>query len=172
MIVQMNNKEATITQNRCSGRKYYGKLDVIRGRIAYRRIRWYLQKSSFWDLHYKSSKEQTFKGSKKVSTHIPGWICSISQQKEHRRRPPAMGATLVIQLKENVCRPSAIRSMFSPQTHATLLRSVVFGGQLSHEGRILIDQTNDLLQGTSEYKVPLKRIQGVTGCLQLGRGSP
>lgn len=70
MIAQMNNKQTNITQNRCSGRKYYGKLDVIRGRIAYWRIRWYLQKSSLWDLYYKSSKEQTFKGNKKVSMHI------------------------------------------------------------------------------------------------------
>lgn len=60
-----------------------------------------------------------------------------------------MGAMLVIHLKDNACLPSTVKGMFSPQTHATLLRSVVFGGQLSHEGRVLIDQINDPLQGTS-----------------------
>lgn len=56
--------------------------------------------------------------------HIPGWICSISKQKEHRRRPLAMGAMLVIQLKDNACLPSTVRGRLSPQTHETLLRSV------------------------------------------------
>lgn len=49
-----------------------------------------LKKSFFGGLYYKSSKEQTFKGNKKMSRCIPGWIGSMSKQKIHTflsRRP-------------------------------------------------------------------------------------